>query len=178
MKTRDMTYSALFAGVIAVSAFISIPTPLVPFTLQPFAITLCALVLSRKQALFAILIYVLSGLIGLPIFAGMSGGFQTVLKPTFGFIVGFIPMTFVISYFKEKKVMGLRLYSLLSGIVVLYLIAMPYLYFNLKYVQEIDMSLSKILSLYCLVYLPTDTLSSLMASFLSDRISISKKTPE
>lgn len=170
MKTKDMTYAALFAGVIAVSAFISIPTPLVPFTLQPFAITLTALVLDRKQAMLAIGLYVVCGLLGLPIFSGGSGGFQTLIKPTFGFILGFIPMTFMISSLKNYRFLGMRLASMFAGLVVLYGVAMPYLYFNLHLIQGITIQVGKMLTLYCLVYLPSDMISSLVASFISDRL--------
>ncbi len=170
MKTRDMTYAALFAGVIAVSSYISIPTPLVPFTLQPFAIALCAFILPRKTAVLAVCLYVLAGLVGLPVFAGASGGLQTVLKPTFGFIIGFIPMAYVISSFKSHKILGMRLVSMVLGIVVLYSIALPVLYFNLKLIQEIHLPVSKLFVLYCLVYLPSDMVSSLVASFVSDRV--------
>lgn len=174
MKTKDMAYASLFAGVIAVSALISIPTPLVPFTLQPFAITLCALVLPRRTALLAVIIYILAGLLGLPVFAGGNGGIQTILKPTFGFIIGFIPMAFAISTFKSHKIMGMRLVSMILGIIALYGIGLPILYWNLKHIQEIILPLSKLFILYCLVYLPTDIISSLVASLLSDRLEMLK----
>lgn len=170
MKTRDMAYAALFAGMIAVSALISIPTPLVPFTLQPFAITLCALVLPRKTAVLAVSIYCISGFLGLPVFSGGNGGIQTLLKPTLGFIIGFIPMTYVISSFKSYKFHGLRFISMVLGFIALYSIGLSVLYFNLRYVQEIMLPISKLFVMYCFVYLPTDFLSFLSASLMSDRL--------
>ncbi|AMC94151.1 hypothetical protein AOC36_09165 [Erysipelothrix larvae] len=172
MKTKDLVHIALFAALIGVCAQITIPTPIVPFTLQPFAISLTALTLPRKQAVSAVILYVLLGLIGLPVFAGGSGGFGVVLSPTFGFIVGFIPMAYAIATFKDKKVYGFRILSLIAGIVVLYGIAMPYLYYNLTVLLEAPTEISKLLMLYCLPYLPTDSLSSVVSSWISDRIPV------
>ena len=74
LRTLDLAYIALFAVLIAISAWISIPFP-VPFTLQTFAIILALMTLGGKRGFYAVLVYLLMGAAGLPVFSGFQGGF-------------------------------------------------------------------------------------------------------
>ena len=172
MTVKDISYSALFAAFIAICAMITIPTPIVPFSLQPLAITLTALKLSKHQALLAVTVYIIAGLMGLPIFANGSGGLHTIIRPTFGFIIGFLPMAYCINHFKDLKWKGFPFVSILTGIPILYIVAIPYLFFNLTMIQNIDISFSVVISSYCLTFLPTDTISFCIAFWINRRISL------
>lgn len=86
---RMLTYSAIFTALIAVGAFIRVPIPLMPFTLQTLFTTLAALLLGARYGALSCVAYMLLGLIGLPIFTG-GGGPQYVFHPTFGCIIGFV----------------------------------------------------------------------------------------
>ena len=88
-KTIDMVYIAVFAVLIAICSWISIPTT-VPFTLQTFAVFLAVGVLGGKRGSLSVLIYILLGAVGIPVFAGFSGGFGVLLGQTGGYIVGFL----------------------------------------------------------------------------------------
>ncbi|MDI9469274.1 MAG: biotin transporter BioY [Bacillota bacterium] len=87
-RTRNMMRVALFTALITAGAFIRIPFPLVPFTLQFMFVVLTGLLLERRLALTAVVVYILMGLVGLPVFTG-GGGPDYILRPTFGYIVGF-----------------------------------------------------------------------------------------
>ena len=87
-KTQTLTRTAMGAVIIALCAWISIPAA-VPFTLQTFGIFLVLAVLGARQGSAAVLVYILLGLVGLPVFAGFSGGPGALLGPTGGYIVGF-----------------------------------------------------------------------------------------
>lgn len=89
MRTVDMAYIALFAVVMAVCAWISIPAA-VPFTLQTFGVFLAVAVLGGKRGTLAVLIYLLLGAVGMPVFAGFNGGLGYMLGATGGYIVGFV----------------------------------------------------------------------------------------
>lgn len=89
LKTLDMAYIALFAVVIAVCSWISVPAT-VPFTLQTFGIFLAVGVLGGKRGTLSVLVYLLLGIIGVPVFAGFSGGIGCILGSTGGYIVGFL----------------------------------------------------------------------------------------
>lgn len=89
LKTRDMVYIALSAVLIAVCSWISIPS-VVPFTMQTFGVFLTVAVLGGKRGTLAVLIYLLLGVMGLPVFAGFSGGIACLLGSTGGYIIGFL----------------------------------------------------------------------------------------
>ncbi len=86
---RDMAHIALFAALIAVCSWISIPAT-VPFTLQTFAVFCSLCLLGGKKGFFAVLVYILLGATGLPVFAGFRGGPGVLLGTTGGYILGFL----------------------------------------------------------------------------------------
>lgn len=89
-SVRDLCYIAVFAAIIAILAQITIPMPLgVPMTLQTLAVPLAGVVLGKRNGGLAALVYVLLGAVGVPVFAGLTGGIGIVLGMTGGFIVGF-----------------------------------------------------------------------------------------
>lgn len=96
-RTQDICSIAIMAAVTAVMAQISIPMPMgVPMTMQTFAVTLAAIILGAKRGALSMLIYLLIGSVGVPVFAGFSGGFQNLIGPTGGFLISFPIMAFII----------------------------------------------------------------------------------
>ena len=103
LSTRELCYIGIFTAIIAVCAQIIIPQPGgVPFTLQAWAVSLAGLVLGPKKGTIAALIYVLLGAVGVPVFAGFSGGFGVIMRPTGGFILSF-PIMALLAGLGEKK---------------------------------------------------------------------------
>jgi biotin transport system substrate-specific component len=95
-KVKLVIVSGLFTALTAIGAFIKIPFYPVPFTLQLFFTALAGLVLPARWAVLSQLVYILIGLIGMPVFAN-GGGFGYILQPTFGYLC-FLPLSaFVIS---------------------------------------------------------------------------------
>lgn len=88
-KTRDLTYVALGVAVVTVCAWISIPVGDVPFTLQTLAVAAIGCILGWKKGPLTILIYILLGLIGVPVFAGFKSGVPALMGATGGYIFGF-----------------------------------------------------------------------------------------
>lgn len=88
-KTYDMAYIAVFTVLIAICSWISIPTA-IPVTLQTFAVFLSVAVLGGKRGTTAVLVYILLGAAGVPVFAGFTGGLGVILNTTGGYIIGFI----------------------------------------------------------------------------------------
>ena len=110
----ELCYTALFAALIAVMAQISIPMPGgVPMTLQTLAVPLAGLILGRKRGTAAVLLYLLLGLVGLPVFAGMKGGPGILLGVTGGFLFSFPLMAYTAGLAADKKLRDLRLWGLL-----------------------------------------------------------------
>ena len=106
-KTIDLIYSAFFATLIMIGANITAFAPFltfggVPITLQMFFAILAGLVLGSRKGAIACTVYLCIGLAGAPVFSKFTGGFSTVLMPTFGFIVSFIVSAFVAGIIVEK----------------------------------------------------------------------------
>lgn len=88
-KTYDMAYIAVFAVLMAICSWISIPT-VIPFTLQTFAVFLAVIVLGGKRGTMSVIVFVLLGAVGIPVFAGFIGGPHVIMGNTGGYIIGFI----------------------------------------------------------------------------------------
>lgn len=89
-NTRHMARAGMLAGVIAVCAWIAIPIPPVSFTLQTFAVCLTLGLLGGKWGSISVSIYLLLGIVGMPVFTGFRSGIGTLLGPTGGFLWGFL----------------------------------------------------------------------------------------
>ncbi len=104
LHIRDLCMIGLFTAVIAIMAQIVIPMPFgVPFTMQTFAITLAGIVLGSKNGAIASIIYVMLGAVGLPVFANFTGGWQSIVGPTGGFILSFPLMAYIIGCGMELR---------------------------------------------------------------------------
>lgn len=103
-RTLQLVQTAMFAALMMVGANISAFLIIggVPITLQTFFAILAGLLLGKRNGAIAMLVYALIGLAGLPVFAGFSGGFDTILSPTFGFIVSFILVAYFVGLIVEK----------------------------------------------------------------------------
>lgn len=101
-KLRAMIITALFAAIIGILAQVTIPLPLVPITGQTLAIGLAATILGSRYGTVSVLLYILLGAVGIPVFAQFSAGLSVIVGPTGGFIVGFIPAAFLIGLYLEK----------------------------------------------------------------------------
>lgn len=103
IKLRSMIMIALFAAIIGILAQITIPLPLVPITGQTLAIGIAATILGSRNGTLAVLLYLIIGSAGVPVFAEFSAGISKLVGPTGGFLVGFIPAAFIIGFYMEKR---------------------------------------------------------------------------
>ena len=121
MRTVDMVYIALFAVLMAVCSWISIPAA-VPFTMQTFGVFLAVAVLGGKRGTLAILVYLLLGAVGAPVFAGFSGGISALVGSTGGYIIGFLFLALVM--WLMERLLGKKTWvmavSMVLGLVVCY----------------------------------------------------------
>lgn len=120
-RTIDLVYIALGAVLITICSWISIPTT-VPFTMQTFAVFFVLSVLGGKRGTAAIIVYVLLGAVGIPVFAHFSSGIGILLGNTGGYIVGFIFMGLIywlIVHFLGKK-LWVEIISMVIGLAVCY----------------------------------------------------------
>ena len=121
MQTRDIVLIGIFAALIAVCSWISIPTA-VPFTLQTFGVFMAVEILGGKRGTLAVLVYLLLGAAGLPVFAGFTGGMGIITGSTGGYIVGFL-LGAVVMWAMEAllpKHPAVSVLSMLVGLLVCY----------------------------------------------------------
>lgn len=171
-KTKDMLLCALFTALIAVGTFIKIPIPVVPFTLQFLFTMLAGLLLGSKNGALSVALYTLLGLIGLPIFAE-GGGLWYILKPSFGYIIGFIIGSYVTGRMTEKKNNPSFRWILLSnftGLFIVYAVGMIYYYIICNFVINSPIGVG-VLFLYCFVLaVPGDICLCVLAALLAKRL--------
>lgn len=122
-KTYDMVYIGVFTVLIAVCSWISIPAA-VPFTLQTFGVFMAVEVLGGKRGTMAVLVYILMGAVGIPVFAGFQGGIGVIFNTTGGYIVGFLCSALIMwaaeSLFGKKPLV--RLLSMTAGLIACYVL--------------------------------------------------------
>lgn len=97
ISIKQQALVGICTAILAILSQISIPLPIgIPITLQIFGVVLIAVILKEKLATLAVILYILLGCIGLPVFANFSSGLQCLVGPSGGFLIGFILMAFVI----------------------------------------------------------------------------------
>ena len=127
-KIKNIILCSLFSALIAVGAFIKIPVPVVPFTLQFLFTTLAGLLLGSKLGFMAVMSYIAVGLAGIPVFA-QGGGINYILQPSFGYLIGFALGAFVTGKIAESfKKISFKVLMLanFAGLLAVYALGMIY----------------------------------------------------
>ena len=174
MKLKGMILSALFAALTIVGGLIKIPLPPAQFTLQLLFVLLSGILLGKKYGSISQIIYLLLGLVGLPIFAS-GGGISYILNPTFGFIVGFILTSYFSGLIVEKKIIKKNkllnyILACFTGTLVCYLIGTPYLFLAMNLFLHKPMSISNAIYYGMILYIPWDIIKIIVASMLGNKI--------
>lgn len=170
--TRELVYCGMFTVLIALGAFIRIPVPVVPFTLQFFFTMSAGLLLGGRLGAVSVGVYMLLGLIGLPIFSE-GGGIWYLAKPSFGYIIGFCIAAYVTGKLIEKtKAPTLRryLFANFTGLFIVYAVGMVYYYLICNYVINTPIGVLP-LFFYCFVLaVPGDICLCILAAFMARRL--------
>lgn len=172
VNVRDLSLMALFAALTAVGAFITIPVPPVPFSLQIFFAILAGALLGSRQGAMSIVIYLLLGLCGLPVFT-KGAGLSYLLQPTFGYLLGFVPAAWlcgkIIELCKSSNFRTL-LVACFSAAGVDFAIGCGYYALITNLWLGKGMSAGAILYSTFLIFVPADTLLMVLAAFLGSRL--------
>ena len=164
IKTRDLIYCALFAALTAIGAFLHFQLFQATITLQFFFTAMAGLLLGAKLGALSQLLYVVLGLVGVPIFAA-GGGFGYVFQPTFGFLLGLIPAAWVVGAVAGESLDPKRMaLASLAGLAALYAVGMPYMALILNAYMGKGMTFSALLWAGMLPYLPGDAVKIIVAA--------------
>ena len=169
-KVLDLVYMAVGAVLITVCSWISIPAS-IPFTLQTFAVFFVLGLLGGKRGTVSIIVYILLGLVGIPVFTGFTGGIAKLLGVTGGYIVGFILIG--VLYWAAESLFGkkllVRILSMLAGSIVCY--AFGTAWFMVVYAgQTGPVTLGAALGMCVLPFILPDIAKMALALFLSERL--------
>ena len=166
-NTRNLVLAALFCALTAIGAFLRLPVGAMSFTLQFFFTAMAGVLLGAKWGAVSQAVYVLLGLVGLPIFT-MGGGFSYVLQPSFGFLLGLIPAAWLIGRLTEKRsAIPAVILACTAGLGVLYLVGLPYLYLIMKLYLGKQITVWSAIKTGMLIYLPFDALKIIATALLS-----------
>lgn len=172
LPLRELILISIFAALTAVGAFIKIPTPLVPFTLQFLFCAYSGIFLGGKKGLYSQLLYVAIGLTGIPVFAS-GGGPAYVLQPTFGYLLGFIACSYTIGQLVQKftRITFIKVFStVLLGLSLVYLCGVGYLYLIVNFYLHKQMSLQAAIAAGFLPYITSDLILSVIIALTAIRI--------
>jgi len=164
---KGIVYAALFGALTAAGAFIVIPLPPVPITAQTFFLNVAAVLLGGSLGAASQFIYVMLGIVGIPVFAGGKAGLGVIFGPTGGYLLGFIIAAFVIGIINQmKKSAGIfwHIFSMLIGMLIIYFLG------SLQLSLVAKMSFHKVLAIGVLPFIPGDIIKILLAAIISSRL--------
>ncbi|MBE7078129.1 MAG: biotin transporter BioY [Clostridiales bacterium] len=175
MNARELVYIAVAAALVSVSAWLAFPLGGIPITLQTLTICLAAALLGWKRAVLSVLAYLALGGIGVPVFAGFTGGVAKLLSPTGGYLFGFMLTALCVGlaseYLDGKKTKYNELWLgvfMLLGILLCY--AMGTVWFALMASEGNAVGFWGALTVCVLPYLPFDCIKIVFAVLLSNRL--------
>lgn len=160
---RPMIYAALFAALTAVGAYLFVPIGPVPIVLQNMFVFLAGLLLGRRWGLASVAVYLLAGICGLPVFAGGTGGIGRIAGPTGGFLLGYLPVVFLVGWIAQCKPgsMFRDVAAMLTGAIVLYACGVPWL------AMVTGMPLAKAFAVGMFPFLPGDGIKIAAAALIA-----------
>lgn len=169
MLAADIAECAVFVALMAAAAYIQIPFPLVPLTFQTVVSVLAGLLLGAKKGVISMSVYMIIGLIGLPVFTA-GGGIYYVLKPSFGYILGFIAAAATAGLIAGRAGLPLWRYILAAMVAFFadYAIGIPYCIVAAHLLGV--KNLLNLLIVSNLLYMPKDAVLCLLAAILARKV--------
>lgn len=164
INIKKLTNSALFAAVICIVSPFVIQIGVVPLSLANLAVMLCAFTLPTSSAVLSVVVYILLGLCGLPVFASFQGGAHILFGATGGFLWGYILLCVFCSSVRNKKSLGAKLLLCFCGLLCCYTLGV------LQYCFVLKTSILNALLVCVLPFLVFDIIKCVLAFFLSQKL--------
>jgi biotin transport system substrate-specific component len=167
-----MVLAGVFAALIAISSLVAIPIGPVPHTLQVFFIMLAGTVLGSRWGAISVLIWVLLGLFGVPVFAQGKAGVAVLVGPTGGFLLGFIFCAFLVGLILERISPNYvsTFLAMLLGLAVIYIVGLAGVLVSFAYFLHKPMTIEGAFSIAVVPFLPFDVVKAALAAFLGVKV--------
>ena len=148
METRKLAMTSVMAALMCLAGMLLhwVSPALVPFSVLPVFVLMSGIILGAEYAAMAMLVYIVLGLFGLPVFSSAPfGGVGYILKPTFGFLLGYVAAAYAVGKVYREGSLWRAIIGVLAGLVILYLFGLSYLYIILHWVLHRPTSLAGVL---------------------------------
>lgn len=162
-----MVYASMFGALTAVGAYIMIPLPPVPITLQTLFVIMAGALLGGKLGALSQVVYILLGIIGLPVFTGGKAGIGVFLGPTGGYLIGFVVAAYVVgrlAALRERPGFIWLVCIMTVGVGIVYLLGLIQLILIAK------LSFNKAITVGMLPFLPGDILKIIVAALIVPKL--------
>lgn len=176
MSAKDLTLCGFFAALISVGAFLKIEIPIQPypmhFTLQWLFVLMAGLLLGKRRAAMSVCVYLIIGLVGVPVFAA-GGGPAYLIRPTFGFLLGFALAAYLMGMLMDrtgKTSFSWMLLTSVVGLIAYYGVGILYFYYISNYVILMPVGWKVVLINCCLLTIFEDFLLCVLAVLVCSRI--------
>ena len=167
--TKAIVFTALFAALTAACAFISIPVPgtPIPIVLQNMMVVLCGMILGPFLGTVSTVVFILCGLLGLPVFNGGTGGFAKLMSPTGGFIIGYAISSLTAGLILGKPRQDGKKHAVRTVLAALLGFAVMYFPGVLHFMHSMDKTFQETLALCVIPYLPGDLIKTVVCIMIS-----------
>lgn len=169
INAKSLAFCGLFIALISIGSKVQIPTGLTPITLQGAVILISLLTLPPKLSLITIAVYIIAGLIGLPVFAH-GGGFSYLLTQSFGYLLGYLIVTIINLFVKTANSYPKRVIFCIISILIVHIIGVTYTYFICNKFLNDPITFGQAIIFGSLIFLPTDFLWCFICPLVANRL--------
>ena len=170
MAVRNMIITGLFSALLAVSSQVYIPGP-VPHTIQILVVLLAGWILGSRWGPVSVIVWIMLGLFGLPVFAQGKAGIAVLVGPTGGFLIGFVLAAWLIGHASQRQRPFLAALAVMTGaVVVIYAVGLAGFMACFTWILQKPMTWDKAFSVAVLPFLPFDVIKAAAAAYLAIRL--------
>lgn len=174
MKTRDIAMTAVMTALMCLAGMVLrwVSPALVPFSVLPLIVYLAGMILGAKNGALSMFLYVLIGLLGVPVFASAPfGGPGYIQKPTFGFLIGYIAAAYIVGLiYRQRGNLVRGALSVIAGLAMLYLFGLAYLYGILNWVIGHPTTIAGVFAIGFVPYIALDLLKAAIAVIVGNEV--------
>ena len=175
-KIKNLIIDSILLALLIVASKLSIYTSFVPFTLQLLIVLIFSLLVDYKNSILIIVIYIIMGLIGIPVFSSSVSSVAVLIHPSFGFIIGFILIALFIPIIKEKIIINNKFVKNLTlsiiALIIDYICGFVYIILLSKILMiiDLDLTISKIFINFIAIFIPFDIIKCVLATIIVKRV--------
>ena len=171
LKIKDLCIMAISLAIIIVASKINIQIGPIPLTLQTFSVFIVSLLLGSFKAFIVFLVYIILGLIGIPVFSS-GGGIAYIYMPSFGFIIGFLVSAPIIGIASKSNKFYLKYILSMVGLLIINVCGVSYMYIIFNYYKGVNRDLLNILQIGVLPFIIKDIFTVILSCIIYSRLKV------